>query len=235
MKNKNPLAEWLAPLAASVPLDKMVALAISKLRALPRSSTTGGDVLAFCETFQSRFHSLLMRDALSGCDTAVFKKKATKFYGEVDSLFGHCFNVRAFLESVEDTRRESLEKARREYEAARARRLAGEEKSAQLYEMVRCASGFEKEGNLEAAASIYEDGLRLCTAAGFGIGHRRSCWERLFIVYRKQRRLLDEEALLIDAISQMAAKSCPASMVGKYEERLRRCRSLLAKTQTPGF
>jgi|GEM_PF-4655913 hypothetical protein len=235
MKNKNPLAEWLAPLPASVSLDKMVALAISKLRALSRSATTGGDVLTFCEAFQSRFHSLLMREALSGCDATVFKKRATIFYGEVDSLFGHCFNVRAFLESEEDTQRERLEKAQREYEAARARRLAGEEKSAQFYEMVRRASGFEKEGNLEAAASIYEDGLRLCSAAGFGVGHRRSCWERLFIVYRKQRRLSDEEALLIDAISQMAAKSCPASMVGKYEERLRRCRSLLAQSQSPGF
>lgn len=235
MKNKNPLAEWLAPLPASVSLEKMVALAISKLRALPRSSATGGDVLAFCETFHSRFHSLLMREALSGCDTAAFKKKATKLYGEVDSLFGHCFNVRAFLESVEDAQRESLEKARREYEAARARRLASDGNIEKLQDLVARASALEKNGDPVAAASLYEAGLSHCSQAGLGIGHRRSCWERLFVVYRKLGRLSDEASLLTDAIGQLAAKGSPFSLVQKYEERLQRCRSRLAQTQTPGF
>lgn len=222
-------------MSADISAEKMVAFALSKLRALPRSSSTGADILAFCEKFQSRFYSILKREAFHGRSIDDLRHLGLRFYNEVDLLFCSCFNVRAFLASEEENQQARLEEARRSFEEARARRIAVDSRIADFDKLVTRASMFEKEGDLASAASTYEAGLAHCVSSGLGIGHRRRCWERLYIVYRKLGRLSDEASMLVDAIGQLAAKGSPLSLINRYEERLKRCHVLLAKSQTPGF
>lgn len=141
---------------------------------------------------------------------------------------------RSYMEEQSAKMKARVEKCKAELVEARASSLRSSNAIDSLYKLIRFSRSLEAD-DLDGAILGYEQGLEICKAAGLGIGHQRACWERLFVLYRKAGRLLNEEVVLLYSLEVLRSRgSVLFSLIEKSETRLARCRALIKKQSGNG-
>lgn len=241
------LAAWNAELTADIDLYDFMGLALNMLEGFEwvKSSVAAGVplktscspdevIFEFADNFFERWRKVHFSVLLTGRNSKEEVLDALMpFIQKLCKVSGDCKRIMQMFDALRNKRIERVAQMKAEIEALASERARYNGLVSEVVSLRSEAKRLEEMGDLTGASIKLEEAVSFGKSSSLNPSDYLAARERLFIVYRKLKRYADEERVLVEAITSEASRGHEVCIrrARKYEERLAKCRALIAKSQ----